>query len=44
MVERGDVMDEGAAIPAVTVAGPDGPIALADLTGRAVIYFQNESR
>jgi peroxiredoxin Q/BCP len=32
-------MDEGAAIPAVTVAGPDGPIALADLTGRAVIYF-----
>jgi peroxiredoxin Q/BCP len=23
----------------VTVAGPDGPIALADLTGRAVIYF-----
>jgi peroxiredoxin Q/BCP len=32
-------MDEGAATPAVTVAGPDGPIALADLTGKAVIYF-----
>ena len=32
-------MDEGAAIPTVTVAGPDGPIALADLAGKAVIYF-----
>lgn len=39
MVERGGVMDEGAAMPAVGVTGPRGPIALGDLAGKAVIYF-----
>ena len=33
------MMEEGAAMPAVSVTGAHGPIALAELTGRAVIYF-----
>lgn len=32
-------MDEGARLPAVTVAGQDGPIALGAIAGPVVIYF-----
>ena len=39
MVERGGMMEEGAALPAVTVTGAEGPIALDRLAGPVVIYF-----
>ena len=32
-------MDEGAGVPAVTLTGADGPIALAEVGGGLVIYF-----
>lgn len=39
MVARGNVMEQGARLPAVTLAGADGPIALDRLEGPVVLYF-----
>lgn len=39
MVGGDGVMNEGAAMPAVSVTGADGPLALPELGGRVVVYF-----